>query len=73
MMFLDTGFIKALVDSKDPYHDTAVKIKKYIDNRKEYTVINTTVFVEILNKSIKIKVSLKELFNDLQRNNGLLN
>ena len=30
MMFLDTGFIKALIDSKDPYHYTAVKIKKYI-------------------------------------------
>ena len=71
-MFLDTGFIKALIDSKDPYHDTAVKIKKYIDNRNEYTVINTTVFVEVLNKSIKIKISLKELFNDLQNNNEIV-
>ena len=30
MMFLDTGFIKALIDSKDPYHYTAVKIKSIL-------------------------------------------
>lgn len=49
MIFLDTGYFKGLMDNEDPHHKNSLKIKKYLIESNETTVINTTVVVETLN------------------------
>ena len=51
MYFLDTGYFKGLMDSKDKNHNNALKIEEWLINSHEKTVINTTVLVETLNWS----------------------
>ena len=51
MLFLDSGYFKGLIDSKDRYHKEALKINDYLEKSNECTVINTTVLVETLNWS----------------------
>ena len=72
MIFLDTSYHKALLDEKDVHHNDAIEIKDYIENINTPTVINTTVLVETLNKSFKIKIPIEELFNNLIKNNDMV-
>lgn len=72
MIFLDTGYFKGLMDSKDNHHKEALKIENYLKDSKETTVINTTVMVETLNWSVGTKENIKELYNDLKRENKLI-
>lgn len=65
MFFLDTGYFKGLIDKKDVLHRDALKIKEYIDDSNETTVINTTVVVETLNKTVGTDIVLNELYNNL--------
>lgn len=49
MIFVDTGFYRALFNKTDPHHEESLKIKAYLANVNEPTVINTTVLIETLN------------------------
>lgn len=65
MIFLDSGYYKALMDKKDMHHDEALKIEDYLDNSNEKTVINTTVLLETLNKSAGTKNQVMKIYNRL--------
>ena len=52
MIFLDTNYFKGLSDKKDVHHDEAHLIKEEINSLNEKTVINTTVLVETLNRTV---------------------
>lgn len=71
MIFLDTGYFKGLMDKKDIHHQDSLKIKEYLDDSHETTVINTTVLVETLNKSFR-KDNVKELYDDLHAKNRVI-
>lgn len=47
MLFIDTCYIIALMNNKARNHKQAEKISNLINN--EYTIINSTVLIEILN------------------------
>lgn len=51
MIFLDTGYFRAIMNNRDIHHEEALKIGEYIGDYNETTVINTTVLVETLNWS----------------------
>ena len=72
MIFLDTGYFKGIMDSKDNNHDAALKIENYLKGSNETTVINTTVLVETLNWSVGTNDSVKELYNDLYSKNNVI-
>lgn len=65
MIFLDTGYFKGIMDSKDNNHDAALKIENYLKGSNETTVINTTGLVETLNWSVGTNDSVKEVYNGL--------
>lgn len=65
MIFLDTGYFKAIMDNRDFHHDDALEIGEYIDEYNETTVINTTVLVETLNWSVGTHDNLNNLFDEL--------
>lgn len=46
-----------------------MKIKEYIEDLNETTVINTTVLVETLNKSVGTNDEIKKLYKDLHNKN----
>lgn len=52
IIFLDTGYFKGLMDKKDVHHKDALEIQEFLNNWNETTVINTTVLVETLNRSV---------------------
>ena len=35
MIFIDTGYFKALMDDKDIHHEDSLRIKDYLDNSNE--------------------------------------
>lgn len=72
MIFLDTGYFKGLMDSKDTHHKEALKIEEYLTDSNETTVINTTVLVETLNWSVGTDDTVKELYKDLHDENLLI-
>lgn len=72
MIFLDTGYFKGLMDSKDNHHDEALKIEDYLNKSNETTVINTTVLVETLNWSVGTNDAVKNLYEDLHRENAVV-
>lgn len=72
MIFLDTGYFKGLMDVKDRNHKAALKIKNYLDHSKETTVINTTVLVETLNKSVKTGIFADRIYEDIRSKNQII-
>ena len=72
MYFLDTGFIKDLLDEKDAHHDAAVRINNFVEENNIKVMINTTVCVETLNRAFKIKFSIDELFDNLYDDEKLI-
>jgi predicted nucleic acid-binding protein len=72
MIFLDTGYFKGLMDSRDAHHKDALNIRDYLDESNETTVINTTVLVETLNWSVGTKDVVKELYNGLHDENRVI-
>lgn len=52
------------MNTKDNHHYDALKIKEYLDNINETTVINTTVLVEILNRAVGSPINLKSLYDN---------
>ena len=53
MIFTDTGYYRGLFDIKDRNYNVSLKIKDYIEDLNETTVINTTVLIKTLNQSVK--------------------
>ena len=72
MIFLDTGYFKALNDEKDPNHKASLKIRDYIKEQKEKTVINTTVIVETLNRVNGSYDIVKKVYDDLREKNKVI-
>lgn len=72
MYFLDTGYFKGLMDSKDKNHNAALEIKDVIDETKEKTVINTTVLVETLNWSKGTNARVRKICKHLRDNNKII-
>ena len=72
MIFLDTGYFKALYDEKDPHHNASLKIKDYINEHKETTVINTTVMVETLNRAKGPHDIVEKIYDDLHDKNQVI-
>lgn len=72
MIFLDTGYFKALHDENDPYHKVSLRIRDYIKERKEKTVINTTVLVETLNRAKGSYDIAEKIYNDLHAKNQVI-
>lgn len=69
MIMLDTEYFKAVMNDKNRHHKKALKIKEYLKNKKETTVINTTILVETLKYCVGKDLSIKELYDDLTKEN----
>ena len=69
MIFLDSSYFKALNDSKDHSHEESLKIKNYLADSNETTVINTTVLVETLNRVTGSYDIVKQVHSDLHSKN----
>lgn len=72
MIFLDTCYFENLMDKRQSNHDVSLKINDYLINSNEKTVINTTVLVETLNRSIKTNTFADEMFENLMSNHELV-
>ncbi len=72
MIFLDSSYFKALNDIKDYYHDESLKIKNYLTNSNETTVINTTVLVETLNRVTGSYDVVKQVHCELHSKNHVV-
>lgn len=73
MIFLDSSYLKGLMNIKDTFHQDALCVNEYIDDFNEKTVINTTVLVETLNWSVKTNILANKLYDDLKNENILVN
>lgn len=60
------------MDKRQSNHDVSLKINDYLINSNEKTVINTTVLVETLNRSIKTNTFADEMFENLMSNHELV-
>ena len=60
------------MDKKDKYYEDALEIDDYLEDSNETTLINTTVLVETLNKSVGNGKDLKGLHDDLVTQNKLI-
>lgn len=72
MIFLDTGYFRAIMDNRDIHHEEALKIEEYIDDYNETTVINMTVLVDALNWSVGTNDDLNDLFDELCSKNDVI-
>ena len=69
MIILDSEYFKAVMNDKNRHHRNALKIKEYLKNNKETTVINTTILVETLKWCAGEDLSIKEIYDDLTKEN----
>ena len=72
MIFLDSGYFKALDDEKDVHREDSLKIKKYLNECNEKTVINTTVLVETLNRVKGSYDIVKKMYKQLHAENKVV-
>lgn len=72
MIFLDTGYFRGLMNVKDNHHEDALKIKDYLNEINETTVINTTVLVEILNRTVGSPINVKSVYDILHKENKVI-
>ena len=72
MIFLDTGYFRGLMDVKDDHHEDALKVKDYLDDINEITVINTTVLVEILNRTVGSPINVRSVYNNIHQDNEVI-
>ena len=73
MIFLDSSYMKGLINNKDRYHLDALRVRDSIDDLNETTVINTTVLVETLNWSVKTNTFAKKLYDEIEKENMIVN
>lgn len=72
MIFLDTGYFRGLMDVKDDHHEDALKVKDYLDDINEITVINTTVLVEILNRTVGSPINVRSVYDNIHQDNEVI-
>lgn len=72
MFFLDTSYFEGLMSSRDVHHNDSLKIQEYIDDSNEKTVINTTVLVETLNRSVKTNILAENIYDVLKSNHQII-
>ena len=72
MIFLDTGYFKGLMDNNDSHHEDSLKIRNFLNNLNETTVINTAVLVETLNWSVGKMEIVKDLYDEIKEDNLLI-
>ena len=72
MIFLDTCYLISLIDKKEPHHVDSLEIQEYLLNTNEKTIINTTVLVETLNRSIKTNTFAGKMFNYLNSKHEII-
>lgn len=65
MIFLDTGFIYALLRPSEFHHSAAANIYKNYWDIDSIKVINSVVLSEILNRSVKLNVFAEEIYDSL--------
>ena len=73
MIFLDSSYLKGLIHNKDSYHHDALRIRDFMGDLNETTVINTTVLVETLNWSVKINTFAKKMYDEIKKENRIVN
>ncbi len=71
MIFLDSCYLKGLIDKKDTFHEKAL-LQDEIGEYNELTVINTTVLVETLNFTAKTNSIADGVYNELKCNNKIV-
>lgn len=69
MIFLDSSYLKGLMDVNDSYHQMALGVRDFIEDFNERTVINTTVLVETLNWSVKTNTLANNIYDELKKEN----
>lgn len=72
MIFLDSGYYIGLLDKKDIHHKDCIQIRDNLAKSHETTVINTTVLVETLNRSVGTGENVKKLHEDLNTENMVI-
>lgn len=73
MIFLDSSYLKGLMDVNDSYHQMALGVRDFIEDFNERTVINTTVLVETLNWSVKTNTLANNIYDELKKENIIVN
>ena len=66
MIFLDTCYFENLMNTGEPNHRISLEIQDYINDSNELTVINTTVLVETLNRSVKTNTFAERMYRALK-------
>ena len=66
MIFLDTGYFENLMNPRESNHEISLEIQEYINDSNEQTVINTTVLVETLNRSVKTDTFAERMYRTLK-------
>ena len=69
MIFLDSSYFIELMDEKNRNYRNDIKIGDYITDLNESTVINTTVLVETLNRTVGTQEVVKQLHDNLRAEN----
>lgn len=72
MIFLDTGYFKWLMDKKDKHHKKSIKIREKIIDLNETTVINTTVMIETLNKTVGSGKNIQKTYDNICAENKVI-
>ena len=72
MIFLDTGYFKGLMDKKDKHHKKSIKIREKIIDLNETTVINTTVMIETLNKTVGSGKNIQKTYDNICAENKVI-
>ena len=72
MIFLDSSYLKGLINADDSFHQKALSVSDFIDDLNEMTVINTTVIVETLNWSVKTNTFANRIYDDLKEENRVI-
>lgn len=72
IIFLDSGYFRALNDEKDSHHSESLKIKNYLNDSNQKTVINTTVLVETLNRAEGAYDVVEKMYHDLHAQNQVI-
>lgn len=72
MIFLDSSYLKGLINVDDSYHQDALCVSDFIDDLNEMTVINTTVIVETLNWSVKTNTFANKIYHGLKEENKVI-
>ena len=60
------------MDKKDIHHEDSMKIRNQLNELNETTVINTTVMVETLNRTVGSRKNLKKTYENICAENMVI-